>query len=365
MRRVVIALSIAIAAPEAARALSSNTDVEFYPNQPPTNSKSVSDSSNTQNAGLKPATRATSPSAKSSSSSNFQSNSAAKLGLAYLNSKQYSKASESLKLAIQADPHNAHLYYYYANALVHLSEHHDAIAAYRRSYEIDPYSTVSGFCRQALLGYNVAVPVADPKQQGSHFTNASETIRRQAAEEKARKKKHADHLSGKVLDSGLAKANRIKAEAEAEIKQMYENPILYDSNGEPRAYGLPYWRLPPVQQDALKARAEQIRRDAAERAQFEINQSSDKSSEYKKWLKEREGDLDNVSESLETQLRVKGSRSGVSLNPVGTGLYVRNYSTLKPKNPLPEPRPSVVRMLDRGHNDSEPERTERDRVSTD
>lgn len=328
-------------------------------------------------------------------------------GMDCLKRKQYNLAVYHLKGAIETNPSDAQLHYYLANALVHMRRHPEAIAEYRLSYELDPFSIVSGYCRQALHAYNVAVPVIDrtayivkkkrmqlpaykegssqdkkwsgdktdpddldgqgeeqesdnvarePTAHEQHLNTASAMIRRQAADEKARHKQYSDHLADNVVKTGAAKAQVIKADAEERIKELYEGPILYDSQGVARTRGLPAWRLSPILQEFLKQQADQIRREADARAQLEINISHDKSSEYKKWYMQREEDLDLVTESLETQLILRpGKRAGVTLNPIGTGLYVRNYSTLNPKHPIPEARSSVVRILDRGYVDP-PER---------
>lgn len=321
-------------------------------------------------------------------------------GVVFFKHKQYAPAAYHLKLAIAAEPRNATLYYYLANSLVHMHRHKEAITAYKQSYQLDRFGPVSGFCRQALLTYKVALPTErvhgkpmstyregmprnqnwsgkdvgkqddseestseeevepqeepvakEPNVREHHINNATAMIRRQAADEKARKKQYADYISDNLVKTGTAKAARIKAEAEEQIKELYEGPVFYDSNGAARAQGVPSWKLSPTMQEIVKNRADQIRRDAEARAELELSRSHDKSSEYKKWYMDRENDLDSVAESLETQLAQPSQRSGVLLNPVGTGLYVRNYSTFKPKYPIPEAHASVVRMVDRSYSD--------------
>ncbi len=325
--------------------------------------------------------------------------------------KQYALAAYHLTHALEADPRNAMLYYYLANSLVHTGRHKDAITAYKRCYELDPFGHVSGFCRQALLTYKVALPETrttklhekplsaykSPDRSGSakptsdgdetqeslegadeveaparvptvrehHMNNATAMIRRQAADEKARKKQYADNISDNLVKTGEAKANRIKAEAEEQIKELYEGPIFYDSQGVARSRGVPSWRLSPTLQEIVKNRADQIRREAEAHAELELSRSHDKSSEYKKWYMDRESDLDAVCESLETQLQQPSRRSGILLNPIGTGLYVRNYSTFVPRNPIPDAHSSVVRMLDHGYVDApEEERSAAEKNST-
>lgn len=385
MRYVILPICISLGV-NSAFALSSHPDVLLYPATVP--SEQIQE-------------RKTFPSGVSGASY-------AASGLAFQKSKQYKLSEQHLKLAVKAEPTNSLYYYYLANVYVHLKLHEKAIECYRRSYELNPFSTVSGFCRQALLTYNVAVPVVErplqkPKmlpsyKEGSpqnkpwksksesvapkapiadegtdsvgeeesgsreisakehHVNNASAMIRRQAADEKARKKQYADHLATNVISTGAAKANKIRADAEEQIKELYEGPVLYDTQGNPRGRGAPAWQLNPVLQDHLKERADQIRREAEARAQLELSVSNDKSSQYQKWYSAREEDIDYVSDSLESQMKssTSTSRSGVLLNPVGTGLYVRNYSTFKPKHPIPDAHSSVVRMIDRGFVDQEP-----------
>lgn len=336
-------------------------------------------------------------------------------GVRYFKHKRYDLAAYHLKLALEADPRNAMLYYYLANSLVHTGRHKDAIVAYQRSYELDPFGTVSGFCRQALLTYKAPLPESripkahgkplpmfkvgspqnktwsgketknseedressqegeaeeesvarEPTAREQHMNNATAMIRRQAADEKARKKQYADYISDNLVKTGEAKANRIKADAEEQIKELYEGPIFYDSQGIARSRGVPSWRLSPTLQEIVKNRADQIRREAEARAELELSRSHDKSSEYKKWYMDRESDIDSVCEALETQLQQPSGRSGILLNPIGTGLYVRNYSTFVPKHPIPDAHSSVVRMLDRGYVDSpENSRSESDKNST-
>jgi tetratricopeptide (TPR) repeat protein len=335
-------------------------------------------------------------------------------GVYYFKHKHYALAAHHLRKALELEPKNAMLHYYMANCFVHCRRHADAITEYKRSYELDSFGPVSGFCRQALLTYKVSLPDArlkahakpvpvfregspqnkvwsakqsgrtsgvqetaaieaeaapeetvenEPEPKGQtvrehHLNNATAMIRRQTADEKARKKQYVDYISDNVVKTGQDKANRIKADAEEQIKELYEGPTLYDSAGNPRGRGVPSWKLSPTLQEVVKNRADQIRREADARAELELSISHEKSSEYKKWYMDRENDLDSVADSLETQLQQPSSRSGILLSPIGTGLYVRNYSSFKPKYPIPEAHSSVVRMLDRGFDYSAPSHEE-------
>src|SRR5262249_147904 len=81
----------------------------------------------------------------------------------------------------------------------------------------------------------------------------------------------------------------------------------------------------------------------------------ERSNQFKQWAIDRQQDLEFVANNLETQLLSVPGRSGILLNPVGTGLYVRNYKTFQPKNPLPEAHPSILPFVDRMYPDDQPE----------
>jgi len=274
-------------------------------------------------------------------------------GLKRMKSGDYSGAARVFRAAALDNPDDPFSRYYLANCLVHMKRHPEAIVEYRRSYEIDPFSAVSGFCRQALLAYNVAVPditrpgqtykVLDRKSD-QHVEDAVSMIRRQVADDKNRNVEYANSRAESALKLGERKATMILEDAEREVQDIMANGTKeYDRRGN-----LFYHKLREVDQYVVKAKVEEIRRKAKAQAEEVRRDARERSLAHKAWSESRKDSLDGVADNLEKQLvSDKIRKTGVALNPIGTGLYVRNYVT-DPKKPVPVVRQSVVRILDHG-----------------
>lgn len=274
-------------------------------------------------------------------------------GLKRMKGGDYNGAARFFRSAALDNPEDPFSRYYLANCLVHMKRHPEAIVEYRRSYEIDPFSTVSGFCRQALLAYNVAVPditrpgqtykVLEPKSD-RHVEDAVSMIRRQAADDKNRNVEYANSRAESAIKLGERKARIILEDAEREVQDIMANGTKqYDPRGN-----LFYHKLREVDQYLVKAKVEEIRRKAKAQAEEARRDARERSLAYKAWSESRKDSLDGVADNLEKQLvSEKIRKTGVALNPIGTGLYVRNYVT-DPRKPIPVVHQSVVRILDHG-----------------
>ncbi len=294
-------------------------------------------------------------------------NSAYKIGLSQFKARNYGFAEKYFEQAAKQNPSDAMSRYYLANCLVHLKRHKEAMKQYQMCYQLEPYGVVSGFCRRALLAYNVplesprlaVLPSASkrpaeqpPGENSKQFDSALMMIRRQAEMEKSRNRDYADDLAKNVVESGKVKARRIKARAEDEIRYLYSGGPYADDRGTVRGQMAPIWRLRPVDQQYVKDQADQIRKEAEDRAKVEEQLSEEKSKEYKSWSQNRQDTLDQVADNLESQLKGKTVEEGVKLNPVGTGLYVRNYVSPKGRSKYADARPSVVRFVNKLSDDA-------------
>jgi len=292
------------------------------------------------------------------------------LGLNEFKKGDYPRTVFYMKRVTQQQPQNALAHYYLASSLVHLKRHKEAIAAYQRSYQLDPYGIVSGFCRRALLAYHAPIPDGDAQRETRETAverdatadaeksapsvdpligQTHKKMKQQLEEEKARRKAYSDSMSANVLKTAEDKGRKIKEQAEEEIRELYAGPWLG------RVRGMPYELLTPTQQAAVRQRADEIRREANEKAEMEKHIALERTGHYKQWFSDRQQELEKAADDLETQLHGLPGRSGISLSPVGTGLYVRNYTTFSPKNPLPDAHGSFVRLTDQNsaetHND--------------
>ncbi|MBZ0186313.1 MAG: tetratricopeptide repeat protein [Candidatus Obscuribacterales bacterium] len=284
-------------------------------------------------------------------------------GLHHLKVKDFRAAAGHFRHAALLKPDDPLASYYLANCLVHLKRHPEAIIEYRRSYKIDPFSEVSDYCRQALLSYSEVLPaLTGPKSQfinqpvkeasRQHVDQAVSNIRRQAASEKFRSHQYAESLAENAIKAGDFRARKIQEEAELEIQDILTNGTKhYDRNDRLRWRGARFETLSHADQELVKEQIEAIQRRAAEKIKEERLKAQELSGNYKTWAEGRKESLDSVADNLETQF-VKGKvrNKGVALDPVGTGLYVRNYLVSDKNTPPPRVRSAVVRILDYGSN---------------
>ncbi len=252
--------------------------------------------------------------------------------------------------AVASNPADCYAHYYLADVLARTGRHDQALVEYRVSYKLNPVSAVSGYCKLALVAYKdvspefVGIAESDDRfrrlDRGGDVVGAVSTIQREAFVEKSRQNKFAEELGKSAVRGGDWKARDIKESAESEIYNMY--------NGGLRS-GLSDRVV--LSQKELERRAKQIRADADENAARARQLAQERSDQHQAWSRSRQADLDRVAANLREQLTSRSSPYGLDLNPVGTGLFVRNYKTNPRKIPLPDARFSVLRLIDRGMSD--------------
>lgn len=285
-------------------------------------------------------------------------------GMKNFKAANYAYAENYFRNAAKLRPNDGMIRYYLATCLVYQHRHPEAIAQYRMSYKLDPYGLVSGFCRRALVAYNVpvdgttdarkivrkprAVPKVDEKQLQKAIT-ASElqmeaavvTIKRQAEEEKNRKKVFAKELADSAIKAGDSKAKSIKEDAEDQIRALMDAEYARQQAGLRR--GSLYSRYTDA--ELVRQQAESIRREAEAKAKLEQDVAQERSRKHQEWSENRQKDMDSVADNLQKQLQTTPAQRSVSINPVGTGLYVRNYTP--PREKGLEARNAVVRFVDK------------------
>ncbi len=259
--------------------------------------------------------------------------------------------------AVAANPADCYAHYYLADVLARTGRHDQALVEYRTSYKLNPTSSVSGYCKLALIAYKdvspafIGMPASDELRKkvdrdGERVGSAISTIEREAIEEKNRQDKIARELGRSAVRGGDWKARDIKEQAESEIFNMY--------NGGLRGGLSDRVLLTPKE---LERRAKQIRANAEENAARTRQLAEEHSEEHQAWSRARQAELDRVADNLRDQLKSKSSPYGHDLNPVGTGLFVRNYKPNPHKIPLPDARFSVLRLIDRGMSEPPDEST--------
>lgn len=279
---------------------------------------------------------------------------AVQIGLKHMKANNYGIAARYFYKRICKSPNDPIARYHFANCLVHLNRHEQAITEYKRSYSIDPNSLVSGYCKQALIAYKVALPAAAVSNVRKSYqrlpqeaSDAVELIRHQVANEKSRHHKYAKSLSENVDKAGEYRIKKIKELAEHNIKMLYKYGPLVKVGTGLRRTGKSYQAMAPYQRLEVDREVAEIRRQCEEDIKKEKAVAVKRSKTLDKWREARKDRLDNVAKNLESQFSLKSNPSGIELKPEGTGLYVRNYKSSKTKRNIPDARYSVARIVDK------------------
>ncbi|HIA54241.1 MAG TPA: tetratricopeptide repeat protein [Candidatus Melainabacteria bacterium] len=293
-------------------------------------------------------------------------------GVRQFHARRYSMAIGPLERAVSKAPHYAMGRYYLANCYVHLNRHEEAQREYDMAYRLDPFGPVSGYCRRALIGYGMSIPgeselaalgkpvavqkaafVAPGTVQHNaphHLHKAVDTIRRQADFEKGRHKQSSEVFASNAAKTGEGTARKILDDADAECRAIMDAPITAAGAG-PR-WGVSYAHIELAKQMELQRRRDlcaEIRRKADSDANRVRAEAQDRSQKYKQYSQDRQAALDEVADSLESQLSTSRLKDRVKMRAEGTGLYVRNFGVVP--SPSPEVHNSVARI--RPHQSSQ------------
>jgi hypothetical protein len=249
----------------------------------------------------------------------------------------FQQAAAGFASALVREPANQLYHYLLANCLVHMEQHDRAAEEYRLAYELDPASTTGGFCRQALTAYGKSTTqksASGKTRDASELQKVKALIRRQAEFEKDKQGLLASRSESSIQQQVDNDLQRIDQWVESEIQKLRE-PIVY--NLGPRAN--PLLGNPEL----LKQKEDQIRATGQQEKERVRKAAAERSQVYESWRKDREALLEESAGNLQTQLDQPMGRSGVKLQPHGTGLYVRYYGKGGP-NLLPDPHPATVRI---------------------
>lgn len=94
-------------------------------------------------------------------------------GISYYNSKNFSAAQDTLSKAVAGEfKQSALAHYYLANSLMQLRKTNAALVEYEQAYQLAPYSTFSGYCREMLMRHAKTAPATVRVPSSSAQRNA-------------------------------------------------------------------------------------------------------------------------------------------------------------------------------------------------
>lgn len=248
----------------------------------------------------------------------------------------FERGIQYVDLHLHKIPNDGAAHYLKANCLMSLARLTEASSEYRQVIKLAPDSVISDYSRNALKRID-AMP---PEQRSSVERTRSVSLRNGSATQgsvgsarstttkkvppgtlelirfqAARAREHA-------IESGnsASKGERLKAESQG--RAGIESAERFSQTGGQRA------DLPPVSAAELQA----MRERAARNAEILKQIGDAKAARHEREAQEKSAELQRQAEDLERQLTDDeyNKHRDIKLNPVGTNLYVRNYSKIPP-----------------------------------
>lgn len=228
-------------------------------------------------------------------------------GIQDYNSGDYDAAAGHLGSALSAEFSNPVLHYYLGNTYVRLNRKESAIKEFRIAFALEPDKKVGKLAKQALnyLGADTgepakaaapepAKPIEPPKDPLLEKTKSALKEQAETAKTLVRSRYEQDAIdASKRTAQMLEKAQKDLLDSLAKKRGSGSQSIPADSQ---------------KQLDALKQLL-----DAQKTTNYDRNN-------------QRAQEIEKSAANLQDLLEQKNSKAGLKLNPVGTNLYVRNYS---------------------------------------
>ncbi len=229
-------------------------------------------------------------------------------GISAYGQARYLDALPDFLAAVKDNYNDATAHYYLANCLANLGQRGESLQEYKIAYCLArPHSQLAEYCLQALR--------ADQNGQQSRQAVARmvSQIREQVTEKGTMIGQEGQLRASDNMRTGQLVAASINESASRYIAFLQANPAIYYTGGG-------HYILVPRTAEIAEARAraqhdsflalEAARRSAEDAAAFAARQRLA---------------IEESAANLERQF-LQPSLSGVRLNPVGTNLYVRNFS---------------------------------------
>ncbi len=233
----------------------------------------------------------------------------------------FERGIQYVDLHLKKLPNDGNAHYLKANCLMKLGRLAEASREYALVTKLSPGSVISTYSKNAQKSIE-ALPAGQRNLVTAGANGAGtasgkvppgtvELIRFQAA----RAKEHA-------LESGTAASKDELQKADSQGRSEKERVERLSQSGGARA------DAPPVSAAELAA----MRERAAAHAEYLKQVGAAKAARHEREAQEKSQELERQAEDLERQLTDENynKHRDIKLNPVGTNLYVRNYSQIAP-----------------------------------
>ena len=243
----------------------------------------------------------------------------------------FERGVQYVNLHLRKLPHDGAAHYLKANCLMKLARLREARDEYAYVLKVAPNSVISNYSKDALK--QIDTMPAEQRDAVEKARNKSSTADREGAStavtpgkvpagtielikfQAARAREHA-------IQSGSAASNDERHKADSQGKAEKDRVERLSQSGGSRG------DHPPVSAAELAA----MRERAAHNAEILKQIGDAKAARHEREAQEKSSELQRQADDLERQLTDDSynKHRDIKLNPVGTNLYVRNYSQIPP-----------------------------------
>lgn len=245
----------------------------------------------------------------------------------------FERSVQCVDLHLRKIPKDGAAHYLKANCLMSLARLTEASKEYRLVIKLAPDSVIADYSRNALKRIESMPPEQRSSVERARASSSATGAQNSASAKVVGTKKvppgtlelirfQAARAKEHAIESGnsASKGERLKAESQG--KAGIESAERFSQSGGQRA------DLPPVSAAELQA----MRDRAAQNAEILKQIGAAKAARHEREAQEKSAELQRQAEDLERQLTDDeyNKHRDIKLNPVGTNLYVRNYSKIAP-----------------------------------
>ncbi|MDR3611920.1 MAG: hypothetical protein P4L53_00035 [Candidatus Obscuribacterales bacterium] len=215
----------------------------------------------------------------------------------------YSQALQLVDAQMKDYRFNSNLHYLKANIMAAQGYVSGAAGEYELALKLNPSQTVRDYCEKALAA------IRAPAAQASPAVNALDKQARHEAKQLQRQSTAA----GMQMESEASSYQQMHAAKTSQLVNQMNSTGFYNRDGD--------WfpAYDPADVAAMAARRQ-------DREAQVVNQARRASQDVQASGRERAAAVVNSAEGLKSQMDVPVKHGEAALNPVGTNLFVRNYS---------------------------------------
>lgn len=245
-------------------------------------------------------------------------------GLRHYNAGRFPEAVISFSTAADLNPYDPATHYYLANSLAYLKDYQGAFDEYQMCHQLDSNSMYAGYCKVAMQRFAAAARDQEANGGGPFSAGGdsdSPDFIFDGATQELIVLRQTLSLMGRQT---MAERDRIRRAGTVSANSRMRHSWLIAARLREDAHKRMLGAIDSHDLDEMD-------RVSAALLRYHNHLGRMHSRQYMRESAARAAAIETTATNLATQFYARRSRSGVSLQPAGTNLYVRNYEHFEPQ----------------------------------